>query len=233
MSVNIGDVFGRWVVISVGEYFYEVSKTRVKRCKGWLCECTCGTVRSVKQATLLSGNSRSCGCLLKDKQRLKKETSGKSEQARTRKIHLNMVRRCTLESVAEYPLYGGRGITVCDRWLESGRRGFFNFLEDMGLAPEGMSLDRIDVNGNYEPSNCRWTDTSTQAYNKRRSHANTSGRTGVYWHKGGEKWVARIMKNKVMIELYYGDSLEDAIRAREEAEIKYYGELKPEAREGS
>lgn len=137
-----------------------------------------------------------------------------------------------MESVAEYSLYGGRGISVCDRWLEKDRKGFFNFLEDMGLAPDGMTLDRIDVNGNYEPGNCRWVDVSTQAYNKRKLEANTSGRTGVYWSKAGNKWVARISKNKVIFELYYGDSFEDAVKAREEAEIKYYGELKPEAREG-
>ena len=75
----------------------------------------------------------------------------------------SMKSRCSNPNVASYPNYGGRGITVCDRWLNS----FENFFEDMGEAPEGFELDRIDVNGNYTPDNCRWVDESTQAKNRR------------------------------------------------------------------
>lgn len=75
----------------------------------------------------------------------------------------NMVQRCTNPNRDEYAYYGGRGITVCERWLK-----FENFLADMGERPEGLSLDRIDSNGNYEPGNCRWVDSATQATNRRR-----------------------------------------------------------------
>jgi hypothetical protein len=75
----------------------------------------------------------------------------------------NMIRRCYNPSLRLYPLYGGRGITVCDRW----KRSYFNFLTDMGDMPEGMSIDRIETNGNYEPSNCRWADDVTQRRNRR------------------------------------------------------------------
>jgi hypothetical protein len=76
----------------------------------------------------------------------------------------NMIQRCTNPNRPEYSYYGGRGITVCERW-----RDFTNFLADMGERPEGTSLDRIDGDGNYEPGNCRWADRATQVANRRRS----------------------------------------------------------------
>jgi hypothetical protein len=76
--------------------------------------------------------------------------------------------RCYYPSHSSYPNYGGRGIKVCDRWRESNGQGFLNFLSDMGERPKGTTLDRIDVDGNYEPDNCRWATHSDQGRNKRR-----------------------------------------------------------------
>lgn len=125
--------------------------------------------------------------------------------------------RCDNPNNTHYKYYGGRGISVCERW--SGQRGFPNFLEDMGEKPEGYSLDRIDNNGNYEPSNCRWADKTTQQYNQRLSVKNTSGHKGVSQYKNG-KWTAQIYVKRKKKHLGYFENKEDAIKAREKALTK-------------
>lgn len=104
-----------------------------------------------------------------------------------------MIDRCFNKNRAYYKNYGGRGITVCDRWL--GLHGFVNFLADMGKKFDGGSLDRIDVNGNYEPSNCRWADKHTQMAN-RRIKRKYSKCVGVTYDKKASRWKASITVNK-------------------------------------
>lgn len=105
-----------------------------------------------------------------------RETHGRSINDRTYKVWIGIRNRCTRATTTTYANYGGRGITVCDRWLDS----FENFLADMGERPQGMSIGRIDNDGNYEPSNCRWETNSEQARNKRTSRYVTAfGQTKV------------------------------------------------------
>jgi hypothetical protein len=96
---------------------------------------------------------------------------------RTYSIWASMLARCSTPSATGYANYGGRGISVCEKW-----RKFEGFLEDMGECPDGLSIDRLDTNGNYEPGNCRWASDAEQARNTTRT---------VYVHVAGEKKVAR------------------------------------------
>lgn len=125
-----------------------------------------------------------------------------------------MRQRCENPNFKNYSYYGGRGITVCDRWQPE-NNGFANFLEDMGEKPTPKhSIDRIDNDGNYEPSNCRWATMTEQSHNRRMNSKNTSGVTGIYWHKKAQKWEAAITVNYKKIYLGIFETKEEAVKAR-------------------
>lgn len=136
-----------------------------------------------------------------------------------------MIARCFDQKREDYPHYGGAGIKVCSRWLEGDHQGLVNFYEDMGERPEGMTLDRIDPKGGYDPLNCRWADKATQSYNKKTYSSNTTGRTGVKSHKDGG-YVSSINVNGKRKYLIYTKDFELAEFCRQEAEIHFYGYTK-------
>jgi len=157
--------FGQLTVLS----FYG----RKKSYKYWNCVCECGSVREYKQITLNAGKAKSCGCkrmaTMQEKGRIARLTHGKTSGGNSKiyRIWANMLTRCTNPKASNWKWYGARGIKVCERWQR-----FSNFYEDMGDCPENLTLDRIDVNGNYSKENCRWVDWATQAKNKQKNMKN-------------------------------------------------------------
>lgn len=185
MNDLTGKIFKRWTVI-------RYSHADKRKTVYWLCKCACGVERPVRAGQLTRGISKSCGCWKIDVAREQiirlSTTHGQApRQGRTRTygIWKGMRKRCNNPADKAYPSYGGRGITVCKRW-----DNYANFLADMGEVPFGYSIDRINCNGNYEPSNCRWTDKLTQANNTR---------SNIYFKHNGELLTLKQWADKIGI----------------------------------
>jgi len=161
--VNIGDRFGRWVVVKPAEDRL-IGKRKAVRVYSE-CLCDCGCVREVWHTSLLKGGSKSCGCLQRESASSRaKHGHNCSPETRTSEYNswAAMLARVRNPNNPRWKHYGGRGITVCSEWED-----FTTFLADMGLKPgKGYSIDRINNDGNYEPSNCRWATDEQQLENR-------------------------------------------------------------------
>ncbi len=154
-----GEKYGRLTIVCFSHN--SKGKTGQSR-KHWLCQCQCGKQTTVAYNNLCSGNVKSCGCYHADRTRATHMTHGKTRTKEYR-AWTAMWTRCTNDKFIGWRDYGGRGITVCDRW-----KSFENFYADMNDAPsKDHSIDRIRCNGNYEPGNCRWETKPVQAKNRR------------------------------------------------------------------
>lgn len=194
----IGSRFNRLLVVR--------KSNRVGRNTYWDCICDCGAERTVSTSHLMLRHTQSCGCLQKEITK-KRATKHGMYGTSIYKIWAGMISRCYTKSNPIYKYYGGRGVTVCDKW-----RAFDGFYADVGDRPEGKSLDRWpDMNGNYEPSNVRWATNTEQANNQKHT---------IFVEYDGEKISMRNLARKLGIDagrlsqrLYRGWCLEDAIRA--------------------
>lgn len=198
-----GQRFGRLVVVK-----QEISKNTHN--SYWECICDCGKSTVVCRPGLIQGRTQSCGCLHKEisskiSQNYNK-THGESRGIKEYRAWHSMKDRCLCKNNTNYHNYGGRGITVCSRWLES----YENFLTDMGRCPDGMSLDRLDNMKGYDKNNCRWATMEEQ---------NNNTRQNIFLTYNGitltiAQWARKIGMKKITLWQrikYFGCSPEEAL----------------------
>lgn len=197
------------IFIEPGQRFRRLVVLKTDHIEGrkyYICQCDCGNTTKASGSALMSGNTGSCGCLMREyrKSGNSNRTHGKRHSSEY-EIWAAIQQRCKNPNNPAYPRYGGRGITVCERW-----KTFAQFLADVGERPDpSLTLDRIDNNGNYEPSNCQWATLAQQGSNKRNNRILTfQGKsvTLAEWSR-----ITGIKRTTIDQRLNYGYSVEQAL----------------------
>jgi hypothetical protein len=210
-----GKVFGRLTVISRADGYPKHDM--------WECKCSCGNDKVIYGYDLRTEKTKSCGCL-----RSELLTTHGMHKTRFYSVWSNMIERCRNKNAPNYHYYGGRGISVCEKW-----KSFEGFKEDLyesyvvhseKYGESDTTIERLDVDDSYKLSNVTWATMRTQAKNKRLNRNNTSGHPGVSWMNSKQKWRARISLDRKECHIGVYDSLEEAIKAREKALLQLEGE---------
>lgn len=183
-SIAIGQKFGRLTIVRELEpKVFPICKARVRMFE---CTCDCGVTRINYLTTLTRGTTTSCGCFKRENAKIKYTTHGNSSESW---ILNGIKQRCNNSNHPDYHRYGGRGISVCDRWMK-----YENFIQDMGRRPSmDYSVERIDNNGNYCPENCKWATKSEQSRNTRYNK--------IVSHEGKSQCIAQWAED---LEINYG-----------------------------
>lgn len=204
----VGQKFGQLIVTKdLGRMQKDGGKRVAHYC---ICQCACGRLTEVDLSSLRSGNTKSCGHC----------TSSGGNLRFGRKLYtcyMDMRRRCYNAEAKNYRHYGGRGIQVCDEWMDP-NEGFENFCKwsmNNGFSEE-LSLDRIDNDGNYSPPNCRWATKRVQNINKNPSKKNSSGYVGIRKHSSGVGWYGCVKINGKDFYTGYSKDLLEAVKMRNE-----------------
>lgn len=213
----VGKNYGRLTVIAEG--------CRHGAHRLWTCSCACGNTTEVLGYNLKKGNTTSCGCFRREiasstaKVRFMRHGDATRKQATPPEYRawVDMKQRCENPANRFYIHYGARGISICERWSE-----YTTFLADMGQRPSAKhSLDRIDVNGNYEPENCRWVTRDIQQFNRRAK--SSSGVPGVHWSAKDRRWRWSVTRRGQSLGGQTAD-FNEAVAKRAAAAKQLYGE---------
>ena len=194
----------------IGEtYLKKPTETSRQRYKYGIYRCQyCGEEFECVTHNIKNGHTRSCGCLIG-------KQTGSHNLYYHRFYHTwnGVMQRCNNPKHKRYKDYGGRGISVCEEWLDI--RNFVDWVENKSNWEEGLTLDRIDNDKGYSPDNCTFSTKTIQAINRRQKSNNTSGYVGVSWYAKVSKWRARVNMFKKEKLIGYYLTLEEAVQARD------------------